>query len=212
MKFDTGNIFVLTTESINNEDRNDNENEDYLNRSNDESELEIKHSSKVPKENQIKLKKDNQEIIFEFSTKVQDDELIFTLSEIDALAPFVYTKSLTLKDMIKAHHTFSNCSNLNQVKEHMDRLFKNKMIKLSQKNIEEINLEIKAYDISYTIEFAIVTERKMVKNKDQMLLKLYEIQKQNKKILDGILSSIKSCEKKTGDDLSKLVAEIKDIY
>ena len=73
---------------------------------------------------------------------------------------------------------FKALDTLEDVKQHIDKLFKNGKIKLRQERKEEIFFDIKAYYISEEVEFSIKAEREMTDNKDNMLLKLYEIQKQ----------------------------------
>ena len=112
---------------------------------NDTQIQEIK-SSDVDKKKQIKLDDDT---LFKFDCDVEDDYLILKLSEIDALAPFIYIKKITLDELIEVHKVFKSCNNLNEVKEHIDKLFEMKKIKLSQNKREEIIFNFKIFYLSF---------------------------------------------------------------
>ena len=139
-------------------------------------EIKVKQSSEVDKSKQIRL---NEETLFEFDCQVEDEYLYLKLNEIDALSPYIYIKKIDLKELQDdVHKMFKALDTLKDVKEHIDKLFKNGKIKLRQERNEEIFFDIKAYYISEEVEFSIKAEREMTDNKDNMLLKLYEIQKQ----------------------------------
>ena len=139
-------------------------------------EIEVKKSSEVDKSKQIRL---NEDTLFEFDCLVEDEYLCLKLNEIDALSPYIYIKKIELKELQKdVHKMFKALDTLKDVKQHIDKLFKNGKIKLRQERKEEIFFDIKAYYISEEVEFSIKAEREMTDNKDNMLLKLYEIQKQ----------------------------------
>ena len=154
---------------------------------NDTQIQEIK-SSDVDKKKQIKL---NDDTLFKFDCDVEDDYLILKLSEIDALAPFIYIKKITLDELIEVHKVFKSCNNLNEVKEHIDKLFEMKKIKLSQNKREEIIFNFKIFYLSFEDKFQIIAKREMTDDKDPMLLKLYDIQKQKLKILKEFEKYIK---------------------
>ena len=172
------------------------------------SEIEIVKSSDISKDKIIKLDDDT---VFQFDCIVDDDYLILKLSEIDAVAPYTYCINKTLKQMQDIHKMFKSCDNLDEVKSHIDKLFKNDKIKLSQIKDEEIIFEFKAYFISYEDDFQIVAERKMVNNKDSMLLKLYQIQKQELKVIKEIETYIKKNDFKKNELLNQ-IKEIKEKY
>ena len=155
------------------------------------SQIEVIKSSDIPKEKIIKLDDDT---IFQFDCLIDDDEqyLSFKLSEIDAVAPYIYIKNIKLDEIKRVHKMFRACDDLTEVKNHIDYLFKNNKIKLSQKKNDEIIFEIKAFYISYEDEFKIVAERRMVNNKDAMLVKLYDIQKKKIKMLKEIENYVKN--------------------
>ena len=139
-------------------------------------EIEVKKSSEVDKSKQIRL---NEETLFEFDCQVEDEYLYLKLNEIEALSPYIYIKKIDLKELQKdVHKMFKALDTLDEVKQHIEQLFKDGKIKLRQERNEEIFFDIKAYYISEEVKFSIKAEREMTNNKDNMLLKLYEIQKQ----------------------------------
>ena len=138
-------------------------------------EIEVKKSSEVDKSKQIRL---NEETLFEFDCQVEDEYLYLKLNEIDALSPYIYIKKIDLKELQNdVHKMFKALDTLDEVKQHILQLFKDGKIKLRQERNEEIFFDIKAYYISEEVKFSIKAEREMTNNKDNMLLKLYEIQK-----------------------------------
>ena len=172
---------------------------------NDTQIQEIK-SSDVDKNKQIKLDEDT---LFQFDCNVEDDYLILKLSEIDALAPFIYIKKITLDELIEVHKVFKSCNNLNEVKEHIDKLFEMKKIKLSQNKREEIIFNFKIFYLSFEDKFQIIAKREMTDDKDPMLLKLYDIQKQKLKILKEFENYIKLLGG-NGKEIEKKLKEIKE--
>ena len=156
----------------------------YFNNTNslNDTQIQVIKSSQVEKGKQIRL---NEETLFQFDCIIDDNQLILKLSELDALAPFYYIKEITLDEIRKCHKAFKSCKDLNEVKEHIDKLFKNKRISLDQDKSDKTNVKIKfkIFYISLEDNFEIKVERKMTELKDQMLLKLYEIQKEQLKLL-----------------------------
>ena len=153
--------------------------------------MEIKEtkSTDVDKNKQIRL---NEETLFQFDCSEDDECLTLKLSEIDAVAPFIYIKKITLKELqTEVHKMFKALDKLKEAKEHIEKLFIDGRIKLRQEKEEEIFFDITAYYISEEVTFSIILEREMTKYKDQMLLKLYEIQKQQLKKIKEIEKSAK---------------------
>ena len=194
--------FTLCSSDDNNENNINIEDDKTVN---DTQIQEIK-SSDVDKKKQIKL---NDDTLFKFDCDVEDDYLILKLSEIDALAPFIYIKKITLDELIEVHKVFKSCNNLNEVKEHIDKLFEMKKIKLSQNKREEIIFNFKIFYLSFEDKFQIIAKREMTDDKDPMLLKLYDIQKQKLKILNEFENYIKSLGG-TGKEIEKKLKEIKE--
>ena len=194
--------FTLCSSDDNNENNINIEDDKTVN---DTQIQEIK-SSDVDKNKQIKLDEDT---LFQFDCNVEDDYLILKLSEIDAIAPFIYIKKITLDELIEVHKVFKSCNNLNEVKEHIDKLFEMKKIKLIQNKREEIIFNFKIFYLSFEDKFQIIAKREMTDDKDPMLLKLYDIQKQKLKILKEFENYIKSLNG-NGKEIEKKLKEIKE--
>ena len=79
------------------------------------SQIEVIKSSDIPKEKIIKLDDDT---IFQFDCLIDDDEqyLSFKLSEIDAVAPYIYIKNIKLDEIKRVHKMFRACDDLTEVK------------------------------------------------------------------------------------------------
>jgi hypothetical protein len=167
--------------------------------------------SDVPKDSQIRL---NSQTLFQFSTDIENDKLVLKLNEIGAFSPFIYLKKLTLDDFIKNHKMFRSCENLQEVQNHFAILFANNKIKLTQNKDEEnaIILNIKTRNISEDVQIKIEGERKMTTRKDESLMKLYKIQKNEIKILKEIENFIKENEKDGGNDIIKKIKDIQSKY
>ena len=152
-------------------------------------EIKVTKSTDVDKNKKIRL---NEETLFQFDCSEDDECLTLKLSEIDAVAPFIYIKKITLKELqTEVHKMFKALDKLKEAKEHIEKLFIDGRIKLRQEKEEEIFFDITAYYISEEVTFSIILEREMTKYKDQMLLKLYEIQKQQLKKIKEIEKSAK---------------------
>ena len=180
----------------------------YFNNTNtlNDTQIQVIKSSQVEKGKQIRL---NDETLFQFDCIIDDNQLILKLSELDALAPFIYIKEITLDEIRKCHKAFKSCKDLNEVKEHIDKLFKNKRISLDQDKSDKTNVKIKfkIFYISLEDDFEIKVERKMTELKEQMLLKLYEIQKNQ---IKG-LKEIENYLKKNGGYGQEIIQKINEI-
>ena len=182
----------------------------YFNNTNtlNDTQIQVIKSSQVEKGKQIRL---NEETLFQFDCIIDDNQLILKLSELDALAPFIYIKEITLDEIRKCHKAFKSCKDLNEVKEHIDKLFKDKRISLDQDKSDKTNVKIKfkIFYISLEDDFEIKVERKMTELKDQMLLKLYEIQKNEIKALKEIENYLKK-NGGYGQEIIQKINEIKE--
>ena len=157
--------------------------------------------SDVPKDEAISL---DEETKFRFSCTVEDDKLRFKLSEIGALCPFIYENHLTLKDMREKNSAFEATDTLEEIKIHIDKLFKkgtNVWIEKDEENDNIINMNITIYVISGTDKITIQLMRKMTTEKDGVLMKLYDIQKKGNKIFKEMEAFLK--KKGLNDALNK---------
>jgi len=133
----------------------------------------------VPKEEQIKL---NEDTIYRFFCTVQNNCLFFKLYEIGAFAPYIYETLITLDKMREINAMFYACNTIEEVRDHINILFKDGKIKLSKENDNTITLNVTAMLLSKIDTFKIELQRKITSEKDDSLIKLYEIQKKEIKL------------------------------
>ena len=143
--------------------------------------------SEVETDKQISL--DNGDT-FRFSLEIKDDLLIFKLSEIGVLCPFIYESALSLKQLTNKNPVFKQCKTLKDVEEHIQRLFKQSKICLLEIN-NEITLQINAYDISKEVVVRIELKKVMTTDKDEVLNELYDTQKKGIKLFKELENHLK---------------------
>ena len=174
-----------------------------------EEEIKLIKSSTVKKEDQIELK--GKDTLFQFSCKAIDDKLCLKLTEIDAVSPFYYLREIDRDGLEQKHRLFKSLESLEKAAYHINRLFKQGRIQLDQEKEDEIIFKIKADYISEEVSFDIEAERKMTDKPDEMMLKLYKIQKQKDKMIKEIENLVLNgnYDSKT---LAKKIKEIKAKY
>ena len=147
--------------------------------------VEVKEEkiSNVPVEVRIKLDNDT---IFRFSCSVEDENLKLKLSEIGSFAPYIYEKLITLDEMKQQYKMFRSCENLKEVKRHIDNLFRDKKIELTKDKEDTITFNLTVYSISEVKKIQIEANRIMTTKKDDALLRLYHIEKDQIKLLKEI--------------------------
>ena len=162
---------------------------DSIHQQSSKIEVHYKKISDVKKESQIKLDEDT---FFEFSCTASNekDELCLELSEIGALCPFIYQKKLSLDDMISKHKAFRICNDVQEVKEHIDRLFNQKgKIKLSKNNNEDnksVILTLKVSLFAKEDDIFIELNQLMTTEKNEILEELYKIEKNSDKVFKNL--------------------------
>ena len=142
----------------------------------------------VPANERIKLDDDT---IYRFSCTVNSGYLTLKLAEIGAFAPYIYERVLTLSEIQKNYKMFRSCENLEKVKYHILKLFENKKIRLKKEKEDYIKFILNVYMISDNLDIEIEAKRIMTTKKDDALLKLYEIEKKQLKLLKEIEISAK---------------------
>ena len=147
--------------------------------------VEVKEEkiSDVPVEERIKLDNDT---IFRFSCSVEDENLKLKLSEIGSFAPYIYEKLISLDEMKQQYKMFRSCENLKEVKRHIDNLFRDKKIELTKDKEDTIAFNLTVYSISEVKKIQIEANRIMTTKKDDALLRLYHIEKDQIKLLKEI--------------------------
>lgn len=110
--------------------------------------------------------------------------LYFKMEENTAVSPFFYDVSYVKNDLIRIHPIFQSVD-MDQAKEHLDMLFKNKKVKLHYSNEEktEIIMEIEALWFIQKISIKFELHKNMIseEEKDDLMIKLYHINKKRKK-------------------------------
>jgi len=158
----------------------------------------------VPENERIKL---NDDTIFRFESSVADDSLSLKLFEIGAFAPYIYEVILSLDELINIHKMFKSCDNIEEAKAHFDKLFELKQINLTQEEKDHITFNIKAHDISTEQEFKIDAIRKITTEKDESLMKLYEIEKKQLKLW----KEVEAFAEKFGSNNNSLLSKIRSL-
>lgn len=162
----------------------------------------------VPENERIKL---NDDTIFRFSCTENNGYLKLKLTEIGAFAPYIYEIILTLAEIKKKYKMFRSCDNLAAVKKHILTLFNKNKIKLIQEKEDSIKFILTVYNISEELDIEIEANRIMTTEKDDALLKLYEIQKKELKLLKEVENYMQKLGQK-GNNFIKELNEIKKKY
>ena len=178
------------------------------NNNEDEVVINLEKISDVPKENRIKLDNDT---IFSFSYLVDNDHIILTLNEIGAFAPYIYKSVLTLDEIQEKYKMFKSCDNLKEVEKHIGNLFKDRKIKLKKEKEDAIIFELTVFNISHEVDIQIEAQRIMTTKKDDVLLQLYKIEKDQIKLLKEIEESLKKLGP-DGNNLMKKINEFKQNF
>ena len=175
-------------------------------RKNEEEEEVIVNQKKigeVPENERIKLDNDT---IYHFSCAIDNNYLVLTLNEIGAFAPYIYRCLLSLEEIQAKYKMFRSCDTLDQVKEHIDRLFNDKKIKLS-KDDDVITFNLSVYEISELKVITIEARKIMTTKKDDALMKLYQIEKDQIKIL----KEIEKFAINKGTNGNNIIAKLKEV-
>ena len=173
---------------------------------NPETQVSVKQEKikDVPENERIKL---NDDTIFRFESSVADDSLSLKLFEIGAFAPYIYEVILSLDELINIHKMFKSCDNIEEAKVHIDKLFELKQINLTQEEKDHITFNINAHDISIEQEFKIDAIRKITTEKDESLMKLYEIEKKQLKLW----KEVEAFAEKFGPNKNSLLNKIRSL-
>ena len=131
-------------------------------------------------EEKMYLIESNEKVHFEFKIFLEDDKIRFWIKEDKIFAPYTFEESFTYDQFVEHHKIFKACENLKEIYEHFIQLYKKEKITLIDCGpTDERFLEVKVDYISLandkTADFSIIM--KMTENKEEDLLKLYKIQK-----------------------------------
>ena len=140
------------------------------------------------------MKLTSSEATYLFKFEKEGDKVHFAVKESEVYAPFTFEESFTLKEFIERHKGFKACDNVDEVIRHLKSLYKKKKIKIEKLGpSSDRYLFIWAWDISKEFESALFDlKQKMTDDKDKALLDLYNIQKEQMKLLKEIQSIAKN--------------------
>ena len=162
--------------------------------------------SDVPENKRIKL--EGKDTIFRFSCALDDDCLRLTLDEIGAFAPYIYRTILKLNEIKEKYKMFRSCENLLDVQKHILKLFNDNKIELTQIDENIITFNLNVYDVSIPKTIQIDAKRIMTTKKDEALINLYKIQKDQIKMLKQIQNYVKNI----GPNNNNIIKEIQEKF
>ena len=152
-----------------------------------------------------KIKKLDKDKTFKFECDV-DDKLRLGLREIDYYSPYYFENFYTKQELEEINPIFRACNTLSEIQEHFFNLFKENTTKLQlAENGENIIISFTVGFIAMTKEITFELIRKTVENKDNALETLYEVQKDNYKILEEIRAA---CSDDKKDNIAKNIIEL----
>ena len=156
--------------------------------------------------NPDKIKKLDKDKTFQFECVV-DDKLRLGLREIDYYSPYYFESFYSKQELEEINPIFRACNTLEEIQGHFFNLFKEKTTKLElAENGENIVIIFLVGWISGTKEIKFELIRKTVSYKDNALETLYEVQKDNYRILEEIKTA---CEDdKTKENIAKKIIEL----
>ena len=152
------------------------------------TEQRIIRIEEVPKEHRKFLGDDK---IFMFECEIVDDTLRLSLKEINCYSPYYYEAFFTLTSLCEKNNVFKACKSLEEVKSHILKLFNGAGVLKSVDDDEKILLMLKMYNISVVIQESFELERKTIEDKDEALMKLFNIQKNNINLFQKIIEKCK---------------------
>ena len=131
-------------------------------------------------EKKMYLIDDCDEIHFEFRMILEEDKIHFWLKEDKVFTPFTFEKFFTYEQFVEHHKIFKACDNLKEIHKHLINLYNAKRIKLmavgaSNERMIVFNVAFISNQEEKTQDFTL--ELNMTENKDDDLLRLYNIQK-----------------------------------
>ena len=128
---------------------------------------------------------------------LEEDKIHFWLKEDKIFTPFTFEQFFTYEQFVEHHKIFKACDNLKEIHKHLINLYNAKRIKLmavggSNERMIIFNVAFISKQEESTNDFTL--ELKMTENKDDDLLKLYKIQKDQIAALRNVFKLIKDAE------------------
>ena len=183
-----------------------------------ERELDKEMANEVPKKETVYVERlsidedTSFNIYYDIYNDGNTDYLYIKMTENTAVAPFYYNRSFTIEELQELDDIFRTCD-LNEIKDHIKSLFEEKKIKLiydnENKTIIKMELSVVLFVTKYKIYFKLYKEMIPEEIKDRELLNLYEIEKNNIKMIKELASIFNSFsnqeEKDIGGKLKELI-------
>jgi hypothetical protein len=184
-----------------------------------ERDLDSKMATEVPKKEtaffeKLAIDEDTSfDIYYDVYNDGNTDYLYIKMTENTAVAPFYYNRSFTIEELQELDDIFRTCD-LNEIKDHIKSLFKEKRIKLIYDNNKEIikmELSVVLFVTKYKIYFKLYKQMIPEEIKDEQMLNLYEIEKNKIKMIKDLASIFNSFsnqdEKAIGEKLKELILQ-----
>jgi hypothetical protein len=187
----------------------------------EQKKINLKMSYDVPRQKTVIKKelplegsKDTSfDIYFDIYHSENDDYLYIKLIENSAVAPFYYNKSFTIEELRIIHRIF-NADNIDQVRMDLEKSFNSKKIKLvNDPKGDRIIMEIKAYLFCDECTISLPLSKEMIPKdeRNNKLIELYKINKNQIKIGKELYSYLKSYQGNFDRDILNNLKEIFDI-
>ena len=184
-----------------------------------ERDLDSKMATEIPKKEtaffeKLAIDEDTSfDIYYDIYNDGNTDYLYIKMTENTAVAPFYYNRSFTIEELQELDDIFRTCD-LNEIKDHIKSLFKEKRIKLIYENNKEIikmELSVVLFVTKYKIYFKLYKQMIPEEIKDEQMLNLYEIEKNKIKMIKDLASIFNSFsnqeEKAIGEKLKELILQ-----
>lgn len=162
---------------------------------------------KIDKKNEKCRKTLGDDKIFRFECEHIDEKLRLSLKEINAYSPYYYEAFYEKEELNKWKSLFKAIEKIDELIEQLLKLFEKKETILKEvDNGKKISICFKVPNFAEIFDVKFDLERKTIENKDDGLMLLFEIQKDNLKIINEIKEQ---CKNNQNDSLSK---EILDLF
>ena len=189
-----------------------------MNEENLERELDKEMATEVPKKETVYVERlpidedTSFDIYYDIYNDGNTDYLYIKMTESTAVAPFYYNRSFTIEELQELDDIFRTCD-LNEIKDHIKNLFKEKKIKLiydnDNKTIIKMELSVVLFVTKYEVYFKLYKQMIPEEMKDEQLLNLYKIEKSKIKMIKELASIFNSFsnqeEKAFGEKLKQLI-------
>ena len=143
--------------------------------------------------------------IFRFECEKQNDRIRLGLTEINVFTPYYYENFYTKKEFDKIHRIFKTNETLDEIEELLKDLFENNAILKNADDGVKIIVCFQTQLYNRNIEINFELERKTIDKKDDGLLTLFKIQKENIEIINKIKEL---CKKNKNEPASKKILEL----